>query len=63
MQAALPEDDERTAWFKSNQLQGETLKAMAETSNLCREGMRKQLIEFKAEMREELHPLRDLLAA
>jgi hypothetical protein len=33
IEAALPEDDERTEWFKRNQLQGETLKAMAEASS------------------------------
>ena len=63
IEQALPPDDERTEWFKRQHLQGETLKAMAETSDLCREGLRKQLIEFKEEMKEELHPLRDLLAA
>ena len=63
IEQALPPDDERTDWFKRKHLQGETLKALADTSDVCREGLRKQLIEFKEEMREELHPLRVLLEA
>ena len=60
---ALPADDERTDWFRRKHLQGETFKALADTSDVCREGLHKQLIEFTEEMQEELHPLRDLLAA
>ena len=60
---ALPPEDERTEWFKRKHLQGQTFKALADTSDVCREGLRKQLIEFKEEMREELHPLRVLLEA
>ena len=59
----LPADDERTDWFRREHLQGETFKALADTSDICREGLCQQLIEFKEEMQEELHPLRDLLAA
>ena len=60
---ALPADDERTDWFRRKHQQGETVKALADTSDVCREGLCQQLIEFKEEMQEELHPLRDLLAA
>ena len=63
IEAALPEDDRRSAWFKRNHLQGETLKTLAANEEISREGLRQQLIEFRTEMQAELHPLRDLLAA
>ena len=36
---------------------------LAAKAEICREGLRLQLIQFKEEMQEELHPLKDLLAA
>ena len=33
---ALPADDERTDWFRRKHLQGETFKALADTSDVCR---------------------------
>ena len=63
IEKAMPSEDERVEWFRRKHLQGETYKEMAEDSNVCRERLRKQLIEFQSEMREELHPLREILAA
>ena len=63
IEATLPHYDQRTEWFKRKHLQGETLKALASNADVCRERLRQHLIEYQEEMQEELHPLRDLLAA
>ena len=63
IEKAMLSEDERIEWFQRKHLQAETYKEMAEDSNVCRERLRKQLIEFQSEMREELHPLREILAA
>ena len=63
IEKAMPSEDERIEWFRRKHLQGETFKKMAADTSVGREQLRKQLIEFQAEMQEELHPLREILAA
>ena len=63
IEVVLPSDDHRTDWFCRKHLQGETYKALAEDSNICREGLRRQLLDYQEQMKLRLQPLKEILAA